>query len=87
LTKSTLLFCLFSQAQNAHKPLTLCAHCAIIFTKGGADMAQNNERIKKSTNLTLAPEIKKKGLMDADNLGMSFSAYVSMLIANYKKKG
>ena len=50
-------------------------------------MAQNNERIKKSTNLTLAPEIKKKGFADAENLGMSFSAYVSMLIANYKKKG
>lgn len=49
-------------------------------------MARSKER-KESTNLTLSPEIKKKGFADAENLGMSFSAYVSMLIANYKKKG
>ena len=40
---------------------------------------------KEKTHLTLSPEIKKKGFADAENLGMSFSAYVSMLIAKYKK--
>lgn len=49
-------------------------------------MAQTREN-KEKTHLTLAPEIKKKGISDAENLGMSFSAYVSMLIANYKRKG
>lgn len=50
-------------------------------------MEQNKER-KESTNLTLAPEIKKIGIEDAEDWGMSLSAYVSMLIAkNHEKKG
>ena len=52
--------------------------------KGGAEMAQGKEK----THLTLSPEIKKIGLEDAENWGMSLSAYVSMLIAkNHEKKG
>jgi hypothetical protein len=56
----------------------------MLTTKGGAKMAQTKEN-KEKTHLTLSPEIKRKGFADADNLGMSFSAYVSMLIANYKR--
>ena len=48
-------------------------------------MAQTREN-KEKTHLTLSPEIRKKGFADAENLGMSFSAYVSMLIANYFSK-
>ena len=48
-------------------------------------MSQTKEN-KEKIHLTLAPEIKRKGFADSDNLGMSFSAYISMLIANYKGK-
>jgi hypothetical protein len=49
-------------------------------------MAQTKEN-KEKTHLTLAPEIKKAGLKYAEELGMSFSAFVSMRIADYKGKG
>lgn len=47
------------------------------------DTKENKER----TNLTLSPEIKKAGLQYAEELGVSFSAFVSMRIADYKRKG
>lgn len=47
-------------------------------------MEQSREN-KEKMHLTLAPEIKKIGSEDAKSWGMSFSAYVSMLIANNHK--
>lgn len=47
-------------------------------------MRENKEN-KERTNLTLAPEIKKKADRCSEELGMSMSAFISMLIANYKR--
>ena len=46
-----------------------------------------NKENKERTNLTLSPEIKKAGLRYAEELGISFSAFISMRIADYKGKG
>jgi hypothetical protein len=46
-------------------------------------MRDNKER----TNVTLSPEIKKAGLKYAEELGISLSAFISMRIADYKRKG
>ena len=45
-----------------------------------------NKEKKERTNLTLSPKIKKAGLRYAEERGFSFSAFVSMLIADYKGK-
>lgn len=49
-------------------------------------MPSTERETKEKIHLTLAPEIKTIGFEDADKWGMSFSAYVSMLIANSHKK-
>ena len=46
-----------------------------------ADIKEKKEKI----HLTLSPEIKKVGFECANTLGVPFSSFVSMLIADYKR--
>lgn len=41
--------------------------------------------MKKVVSVTLSNEVHEKAKRDAEHMGVSVSAFISMLIANYKK--
>lgn len=43
--------------------------------------------MKKVVSVCLSNEVHEKAKQEADNMGMNVSAFISMLIANYKKRG
>lgn len=43
--------------------------------------------MKKTISISISHEVHEKAKKDAENMGINVSAFISMLIANYKKKG
>lgn len=63
------------------KVLTLCICCGIIVLQ--IDTRKESEMSKKiKVNISLAPEIYEIGKHEAERMGIPFSTYLSVLIAN-----
>lgn len=43
--------------------------------------------MKKVVSVSLSNEVHEKAQREAERLGMNVSAFISMVIANYKRKG